>query len=229
MDALAQVLQAMNQLLQDLAQQVQAQNQPPPQAAPPAAFNLTPLGATPQGQLIEYTSKEGKKFYSMATRPLFPKDEHFDVEPNKFRTFMTLLAGRCKDLGFTGAVGICMVPPDAAQPDVGERINTVEDFGRASMEQIRAWETMFLAADAGANGRRAQESKMLCDTLMNSLSTQGTARIELWKHQCSIAAGPNNVACDLGGCLLKVIMRESYLDSNATVSTIPTSFTWSPQ
>jgi len=88
------------------------------------------------------------------------------------------------------------------------------------MEQMRAWETTFLAADAGADGRRAQESKMLYDMLMNSLSTQGTTRIELWKHQCSIAAGPNNAVHDSGGCLLKVIVRESYLDSNATVSTI---------
>lgn len=35
-----------------------------------------------------------------------------------------------------------------------------------------------------------------------------------------MGAGPNARTFDSGGCLLKVIVRESYLDSNATVSTI---------
>lgn len=179
-EALAQVLQATNQLLQDFIQQAQAQHQPPPPVVPPV-FNLTPLGSTTPGHFIDYSTKDGRKFYSLATRPIFPKDEYFDVEPNKFRTFMTLLAGRCKDLGFTTDGGFCLVPPDATQPNVGERINTVEDFGRASMEQIRAWETTFLASTAGANGQYAQDSKMLYDMLMNSLPVQGTARIEIWK------------------------------------------------
>ena len=157
----------------------------------------------------------------MATRPLFPKDEYFDVEPNQFSTFMTLLASRCKDLGFTAPGGLCMVPPDAANPQVGAPINTVEDYGTATMEQIRAWEETFLAANAGAQGRLAQDSKILFDLLMGSLSTQGTTRIEIWKHQYCIQVDPNDdTVYDSGGCLLKVIVRESYLDSTATVSSI---------
>ena len=183
-------------------------------------FNRSPLGSAQPGALINYGTKEGIKFHSMATRALFPKDEYFDVEPSQFNTFMTLLASRCKDLGFTTQGGICMVPPDAANPQNGEPINIVEDFGRATMEQIRQWETTFLDANAGALGRHAQDSKILYDMIMNSLSTQGTARIEIWKHQFCFAVGANNTMYESGGCLLKVIVRESYLDSTATVSSL---------
>jgi len=206
-------LQQLGDLVEGLVHQVH-----PP--AGQAVFNRSPLGATTPGEPINYSTKEGKKFHSLATKSLFPKDEYFDVEPSKFRTFMTFLSGRTKDLGFTSAGGICMVPPNAGTPNIGERINTVEDFGRASMEQIKAWEITFLAATAGADGRKAQDSKILYDMLMNSLSTQGTSRIEIWKHQYCFKVGDNDALFESGGCLLKVIVRESYLDSNATVSTI---------
>jgi len=217
--ALQQMVQQLVQPLTQAVRALQEQHQPPP-PPPPVVFNRSPLGAVEPGDLINYRTKEGIKFHSMATRPLFPKDEYFDVEPNKFNTFMTLLAIRCKDLGFTTPGGICMVPPDAANPLNGEPINIVEAFGRASLDQIHQWETTFLSANAGALGQHAQDSKILYDLLMNSLSTQGTARIEIWKNQYCFAVGPNNIILESGGCLLKVIIRESYLDSTATVSSL---------
>ena len=202
-------LQQLGDLVEGLVHQVH-----PP--AGQAVFNRSPLGATTPGEPINYSTKEGKKFHSLATKSLFPKDEYFDVEPSKFRTFMTFLSGRTKDLGFTSAGGICMVPPNAGTPNIGERINTVEDFGRASMEQIKAWEITFLAATAGADGRNAQDSKMLYDMLMNSLSTQGTSRIEIWKHQCCFKVGDNDALFESGGCLLKVIVARQRLDQHCS-------------
>ena len=198
MQAMVDALGQVGTVLQGLVTQVQQQHQPPPPPPPAVIFNRSPLGATAPGELIDYGSKDGKKFHSMATRPLFPKDEYFDVEPDKFRTFMGLLANRAKDLGFITPGGICLVPPDAAHPNVGVPINTVEDFGRATLDQIRDWETTFLDATAGAQGRRSQDSKILYDMLMASLSTQGTTRIEIWKHQYSIPVGTNNDDQGLG-------------------------------
>ena len=231
MDALGQVNTVLQGLqtagaglvttVQALATQVQQQHQAPPQLPPPAPviFAIAPLAHTPQGQLLDYGTKEGIKIHSTATRPLFPDDEYFDVDAEEFRSFMTYLNQRCKDLGFTEAPGgICLVPPDAAHPNVGDRINTVEDFGRATLAQIEAWERTFLAATAGAQGRLAQDSKILYDLLWASLSAKGTARIEIWRHQYSFEVG--GVIRNSGGCLLKVIIRESYLDSNATASSI---------
>ena len=58
---------------------------------------------------------------------------------------------------------------------------------------------------------------MLYDLLVNSLSIQGLQRVQVWKDQYSING------LDSGGCLFKIIVRESYLDSNATVTTLKTN------
>ena len=155
-DALAQALQNLNQLVANLTQQIQNHHQPPP---PQPVFTLSPLGSSTPGQFGDFTTKDGRKFHSRDNRQLFLKDDYFYVETFKSRTFMTQLAGHCKDLEFMVVEGTCMVSPDAAQPNVGERINTVEDFKRTSMEQV-FWKTTLLAATAGVTGRQAQESKM---------------------------------------------------------------------
>ena len=54
---------------------------------------------------------------------------------------------------------------------------------------------------------------------MRTLSVTGLQRIQVWKNQYMINGH------DAGLCLLKVIIRESYLDSNATVSTIRMNLT----
>jgi hypothetical protein len=103
-----------------------------------------------------------------------------------------------------------MVPPDPLNPQVGVPINSIADYGRTSLAQVTAWESTFI----NNNDRRSQNSKMMYDLLMNSLSTQGIQRIQVWQDQYHLNQE------DSGGCLLKVIIRESYLDSNATVSTL---------
>jgi len=224
--ALANALNGLGQLLpglvnqvQQLQQQVQAGVAAAPLQQPlPLIFHRSPLGSGPSSDPTDCSAKEGKKFHSMATLPLFGNNQTFDVEPSKFRTFVTKLAARCKDLGCMATGGLCMVPPDAAHPLQGVPINSVEDFGRVKLDQIRAWETTFVAAAAGPLGRLAQNSKVSFDALVNSLSTSGLARIEIWRHQCHIVI--QGVVCESGGCLLKVIVRESHLDSNATVSAI---------
>jgi len=210
----------LNQLQQLQQQQQAAAAGAPPQQ--PVAFIRSPLGSGPPNALVDCNTKEGRKFHSTATRPLFGDGDSFDVEPSKFRTFVTKLGIRCKDLGFTAAGGMCMVPPDPADPLQGAPIDTVEDFGRANLELVRSWEETFIAADAGALGRMAQDSKTLFDILMNSLSVSGLARIKIWKHHCHIVV--QGVACESGGCLLKVVVRESYLDSNAAYHPVATQF-----
>jgi hypothetical protein len=140
------------------------------------------------------------------------------VEPDKFRTLMSLLAARAKDLGFLNANGIAMVPTDLANPANGDIIDSINDYGTASMDQITEWERTFVAT----NTRRAQDSKILFQILLGSLSVDGITRVETWKEQYMLTIVVNNVSRDYesGGCLLKVIVRESYLDSTATVSSI---------
>ena len=223
----AAVVQAINNAttaFQQLTQSVQAlpgqiaNAMPQPVQQPPVVFNRSPLGAGPANQIINYETKEGRKFHERATRSLFPQGELYGIEPSEFKTLMTRLAERAKDLGFTVIGGLCMIPPDPQHPLQGPHLNSVEDYGRTTLDQIRAWEETFLGANAGQQGRLAQDSKILYDLLMASLSSQGLARIDIWKHQYVIMVGGE--PRESGGCLLKVIVRESYLDSTATTSAI---------
>jgi len=88
--ALANALNGLEQLLPGLVNQVQQlqQQQAGAAAAPPqpVAFNRSPLGSAQPNDLVDCSTKEGKKFHSLATRPLFGNNDNdkFDVEPNKF-------------------------------------------------------------------------------------------------------------------------------------------------
>ena len=116
----------------------------PPQAANPAAYSRNPFAAQNRSAIIDFATKEGKKYYENATKPLFNKDQAFDVEPDKFRTFISLLTTRAKDLGFLiPGTGICMVPPDPNQPNQGLYINIIKDYGSRTLDDIRSWEGTF--------------------------------------------------------------------------------------
>jgi hypothetical protein len=177
-------------------------------------FLRTPLRANIDN-ILDLNTKEGRKYFESATESILPKDNLFDVEPNKFQLFMTMLATRANDIGLMENGQIALVPPDPATPLVGPFINVIVDYGRKSLEEITAWEATFVAV----NNRLSQNSKILFDLLMKTLSPTGLQRIQVWREQFMINGQ------EAGLCLLKVIVRESYLDSNATVSTIRLNLT----
>ena len=204
------LINAINNANASIQQMIATMAAPQPPAAPAAGpFLRTPLGVG-VATVLDYGSKDKQKLYKEATKSLFDTGSKFDVEPSNFQTFINLLHVRARDLGMLEPGRNMMVPPDPANPNVGVPINSIEDYGRTTMEQITAWESTFIAG----NNRNSQNSKILHNMLMESLSVTGIQRIQVWKDQYSLNG------LDSGGCLLKVIIRESYLDSNATVSTL---------
>ena len=67
-----------------------ANNIQQPQQAQAGQFSRSPLQAH-QGNILDYTSRDIRKYYELATKPLFPDAEKFQVEPDKFQTFINLL------------------------------------------------------------------------------------------------------------------------------------------
>ena len=189
-------------------------------AVPPGGnpFIRTPLQARTD-QTLDFHQKEGRKYYENATRSLFSSSEDkFDVEPSKFQLFITLLLNRAKDLGMLDSPathGNAMLPKDPKSPVADGAINIIKDYGRAHLEDIRKWEREILNNES----RISQNSKILFDLLMNSLTAKGAQRIQIWRSQYTVDG------MDAGACLFKIIVRESYLDSNATVSTIRLNLT----
>jgi hypothetical protein len=205
--ALMTALTSANASLQQIAARLAPPVVPP---APPVPFHRTPLSATGTANVINYTEKDKQKLFKEATKSLFDTGSKFGVEPGDFQTFINLLHIRARDLGMLEPGGNMLVPIDPANPHVGTPINSILDYGRTTLEQVTNWERTFIALDT----RASQDSKMMFEILSNSLSTTGLKRIQVWKNQYSING------LDSGGCMLKVIIRESYLDSNATVSTL---------
>ena len=155
---------------------------------------------------IDFVSKEGRRYHEMATKSLFPDGEKFDVEPAKFQTFMNLLFTRLRDLGMFQVNKNCMIPI------AGIQINMVTDDGRVTLADVTAHVTTFIST----NTRNSQNSN---DLLNNSCSTESLRRVQLWHSQYEVAGQQS------GDGFLKIIVRESYLDSNATVATMRLNLT----
>ena len=188
----AEAMQENAEALQDLGEAIQLMgnnNQNPQGGGQNPTFHQTPFNAMGNG-VIDYSTKEGKKFHERATAPILPKDEKFDVEPNKFPIFMHRLAVRAKDLGMTTAGTIGMVPADAAQA-AADLANIFEDYGSRTYEQVLGYEQTYRALQE----RQAQDSKILFDMLMSSVSTQGLERVSIWKEQYVITINNNKYEC----------------------------------
>ena len=175
-------------------------------APPPAGpFLQTPLQAR-VNDTIDFASKEGRRYHEMATKSLFPDGEKFDVEPAKFQTFMNLLFTRLRDLGMFQVNKNCMIPI------AGIQINMVTDYGQVTLADVTAHVATFIST----NTQNSQNSKILFDLLNNSCSTEGLCQVQLWHSQYEVAGQQSDE------CFLKIIVCESYLDSNATVATMLT-------
>jgi hypothetical protein len=194
-------------MLQNLSTAITAMAPAAPQQA---GFQETPQGAAP-GALLDYSTKEGKDHYEAAVKPIFHKDTKFGVEPANLKAFMSRLADRARDRGMSAANQIGMVPEDANNPN-SPRVNIFSHYGQRTLEKIRAYEASFRSG----NNRRAQDSKILYEVIYNSLSVQGQNKISHYQKEYNLQANGVNYQCGL--CLLKVVIRESDHDSEATVS-----------
>ena len=176
------------------------------------AFSRHPGYAASNG-VIDFTEKAGWNIWKMATAPL--QDEPYDCKPEGFYQFIKSLKGRANLFGWSSENGILHVAPDPAKPN--DKKHLLEDYGVFSYERIVAHELTYFRGDT----RKAQDNCMLYICLMNSLSTAGKAKLNIHDNQFVIGTPP----LESGLCLLKILIRESHLDSNATSSMIRTKMT----
>jgi hypothetical protein len=178
-------------------------------AAAPVAFALSPAMAIPG--IIDLSSKTGKDIFRFATEKL--EEELYDCLPDGMTQFLQSLSIRATEYGWEDDVGgIMQIPVDPADP-MSDTNNLIENYGRITIESIRAFETSYIAMQV----RPAQDTYMLYKCLMKSISKEGKSKITIWKAQYHVNGMPS------GNLLLKVIIRESHLDTNATISTIRTN------
>ena len=103
-----------------------------------------------------------------------------------------------------------MIQPEPATPNVVK--NLLDDYGTISYEAILAKEQTYIDTDC----RETQDTHMLYECIMNSLTDEGRAKLNIDDDLYTVGTSQRMS----GACLLKILIRESHLDSNATSSMI---------
>ena len=170
-------------------------------AAPPPSA-LHPADAI-QG-VIDLTMREGIKLYLYSD----PED-FFNCKAPGLHGFLKEVEGRASCFGWRDA--ILEIPNDIANPLGGTR-NLLTHYGELSLEHLRDWEPTYIHGVS----RAAQDTAYLHLCLMNSLTQAGKDKVHLWSDQFILNGQESGIL------LLKVIIRESHLDTNATTNSIKT-------
>ena len=186
--------------------QQQQQNPPNPVNPAPAVFSLTPYNIS--NVIIDYSTQEGRKHYDRATEKL--NDDKFDCQSDHLRSFLEDLSRRAKTFGWSEpSVGIMQIPKDLNDPTQGY-YDLIANYGEVDIDHLRTFEQSYI----GQQTRAAQDSSQLYNCLMNSLSKEATDIITIWKDDYMIQEMPS------GNLLLRVIIRESHIDTNASASAV---------
>jgi hypothetical protein len=172
------------------------------------AFAFSPALAI-QG-LLDYTRSEHSKIYKSAIREVCK--EPFDCEAEALYEFLKDVQDRADEMGWSDSILNITLEVDDDNDPVQEDL--IENYGTITLEQVVESELQYI----NEQGREAQDTYMLYKCLMASLSSNAKKTVSLWSDQYRIG---DDDACS-GVALLKVIIRESHLDTNATTNQIRT-------
>ena len=147
--------------------------------------------------------------YKNATRSIFPDSEQsFDGSPENLQIFLYYLRIRADDYGWNdnGCLDI-ELDPGSADSDI---TNLLENYANISVEQVKTYSQSYINTEC----RAAQDSHMLHQAIHNSINAKLTNKIRNKSKDYTI----KNVVP--GELFLRVIIREVYTDTNATLAKI---------
>ena len=173
-------------------------------------FALTPASIA---DVIDYSTRQGLAIYSAAVRPLYedPAD-FFNVESSGLQTFLALLHFR----GTTSAWDF-EIPQDLDDPE-NNLLDMITNHGRFTLEHLRAFSATFINNQA----RAAQDNIQMVKCILSSLTLPGFRKINTWHSDWHIGDRP------VAYLLIKVIIRESYIDTQATTRILRDHLSSSP-
>jgi len=170
-------------------------------------FALTPGLAT--DGILDFTKKTDRSHFGYATKAL--DEEHYNCTPDEFYQFIQSLKDRANEYGWDTETGLLAIPMNSSDPNSPRR-NLLGKYGTIDLARVQEYAKTFI----GKRLRKAQDDRMLFHCLMNTLSKDGKRKITIWRNEYVINGGYSGI------CLLKVIIREGHLDTNATTSMIRT-------
>jgi hypothetical protein len=176
----------------------------------PVQFALTPAQAVTG--IIDFYGREGQRIYSSATKTL--EEERYDCLPDGFYQFIATLKMRASEYAWDDPNdGVLMIPTDyrhRATP----MTHMLDEYGTLDILKLRGYETTYIAQAT----RRAQDNRLLFQCLMNSISKEGKKKLLIWEKEYTVKVGGKDFKS--GILFLKVVIRESHLDTNATTSMV---------
>lgn len=165
----------------------------PQAAAPQVVFALAPGGGA--NQILDLNSPSGAKFHAKAIAAL---DHEFDLETDGLQMFLSSLEHRSLTTGWDFNIPV----------GDGNNLNLVRNYGQISLQQVRAHVDTY----SNTESRQAQNSRHLFLCIMASLTKEATAHMILFANQYTSNGQPS------GMLLLKLIVTESHVDTNATIT-----------
>jgi hypothetical protein len=170
------------------------------------AFALSP-GVAIQ-DTVKFETTEGRKLYGHATYTL--DKELYDCKPDGLYQFLQSLSNRSQEFRWDNEIGgIINIPLDPHDVQ-SETKYLIDNYGMISLTEIKRFEESYIHKDIPP----AQDAYMMYKCPMNSISKEGKNKILIWKQHYTIDKYLS------GNLLLKIIIRESHLDTNAKTANI---------
>lgn len=159
--------------------------------------------------LIDFSTKHGHAIWSKATKPLW-SNESFDCTPEGLRDFLSCLRARGNEQGWTKTIFSIQEDLDSSASIKKDLLANYGSFTLKHLTEVVA------TYSKSTTDRRSQDSKMLYHCLFNSLSSTGRNKLERHMEDYKIDGEEEGVL------YLKVIIRASAIDTNATETSLRT-------
>jgi len=168
------------------------------QVPQPPVFALTP-GLVTQN-FLDYRTTSAQKIFKNACSAL---PTTFDMKPENLKVFLSEIGLRSITYGWHPVLNISENPGQANAASH----SLLTEYGRISVEQVRTNAQVYF----GQPVRAAQDDRMLYNCIMESLSKEAKDKVLLLTSEYHIGNQP------CGALFLKVVIRESHVDTNATL------------
>ena len=157
--------------------------------------------------MIDYSTSEGIQIFQQGTDVLFKESsEMFYCDPDGLMYFLKLVEDRSTILGMVNIYEIT----DTTDPKHTVNRNFLHNYVVLTLEQFNVHVKNYVSTQT----RDAQDYTILYYCIMNFLSATGRSKITVCGSEYTINGLP------VGVLLLKVIIRESYVNTQSTAAYI---------
>ena len=165
-------------------------------------------------RMLDYKTKKDVAYYEKATKSLYnDTEDYFDASPDGLQSFLRLLKDRASLYHWStvGHAGVLDIPNEAAlRGENGGYDNLLTSYGMISLEHLRAYVSTYIRHVH----RPTQDDDMILTCCKGSLTVAGYNKIMLHEKEFTVGHSQSGVL------FLKILLRESHIDCNATTTAI---------